>query len=148
MSLQYSVLDPDTLKRLHRSKKQQIEMERLANKVNFVVGHFVHLGKEIRQETAQELSIEIVKNNPRTGPRLEIRQDKDIKSKKIQTLHSKQFPTWAVTLYNNATPAVKQAIYDPDKYKTNVKNLCKDLRDDPEHGHVFENSIQNRNRYK
>ena len=40
VSLQYSVLDPDTLKRLHRSKKQQIEMERLANKVNIVVGHF------------------------------------------------------------------------------------------------------------
>ena len=36
VSLQYSVLDPDTLKRLHRSKKQQIEMERLANKVNVV----------------------------------------------------------------------------------------------------------------
>ena len=33
VSLQYSVLDPDTLKRLHRSKNQQIEMERLANKV-------------------------------------------------------------------------------------------------------------------
>ena len=33
VSLQYSVLDPDTLKRLHRSKKQQIEMETLANKV-------------------------------------------------------------------------------------------------------------------
>ena len=33
VSLQYSVLDPDTLKRLHRSKKQQIEMEKLANKV-------------------------------------------------------------------------------------------------------------------
>merc|ERR550534_1324414 len=32
VSLQYSVLDPDTLKRLHRSKNQQIEMERLANK--------------------------------------------------------------------------------------------------------------------
>ena len=40
VSLQYSVLDPDTLKRLHRSKKQQIEMERLANKVNLVVVHF------------------------------------------------------------------------------------------------------------
>ena len=33
VSLQYSVLDPDTLKRLHKSKNQQIEMERLANKV-------------------------------------------------------------------------------------------------------------------
>ena len=36
VSLQYSVLDPDTLKRLHRSKNQQIEMERLANKVTLL----------------------------------------------------------------------------------------------------------------
>ena len=47
VSLQYSVLDPDTLKRLHRSKKQQIEMERLANKVNFVVVHFGYERKNI-----------------------------------------------------------------------------------------------------
>jgi hypothetical protein len=32
VSLTYSVLDPDTIKRLHRSKSQQIEMERLKNK--------------------------------------------------------------------------------------------------------------------
>ena len=40
VSLQYSVLDPDTLKRLHRSKKQLIEMERLANKVNVVIAYY------------------------------------------------------------------------------------------------------------
>ena len=43
VSLQYSVLDPDTLKRLHRSKKQQIEMERLANKVNVVANFIFHI---------------------------------------------------------------------------------------------------------
>ena len=32
VSLQYSMLDPETLKRLHRSKNQQIEMETMKNK--------------------------------------------------------------------------------------------------------------------
>ena len=32
VSLQWSILDPDGLKRLHRSKKQQIEMEQMKNR--------------------------------------------------------------------------------------------------------------------
>ena len=56
VSLQYSVLDPDTLKRLHRSKKQQIEMERLANKVKSHISLFFHFLPSFKSELKTSFS--------------------------------------------------------------------------------------------
>ena len=71
VSLQYSVLDPDTLKRLHRSKKQQIEMEKLANKVILHKILFVDFG------TTRKYSMNIIIG--RIYVKMEISQSQSLK---------------------------------------------------------------------
>ena len=98
------------------------------------------IGREIRNNTIEQLGVAEERTNPRTGLRIKAVLP-DFKNAKIKCNAEKSYASRAAKLFTVIPPKIRLNVKNEARYNKEINELCKNLPDTPLAGLYNENSI-------